>query len=270
MRDSWLKLVGSVLRPARPHLERCLREHERHLVARRLFAEERRRAIADCEARIESARAVVLAENDGIVTSRMTDLEREWRTISRSDPDGGLMDLWAQIAPFSWIDRKRWRDSDPDARLDAAIALAADVEGVETAESAIDALRVALAAWGTPIGSRIRWRSFEHDSECTAELLAEPLRAAREVLSASGVRSVALERAQHLARDVQEAALLRFPERPLLARGLAHAAFVDCAWCSAPLAARPNPVKALREIWSAGYVLSAIDRSGVTVELPRL
>jgi len=211
----------------------------------------------------------VLAENDGIVTSWMTDLEREWRTLSRSDPDGRLMDLWARVAPLSWIDRKRWRDSDPAVQVDAAIALAADVEGVEAAESAIDALRVALAAWGTPIGPRIRWRSFEHDSECTAEWLAAPLREACEALSAGGLESVVLERAQHLERDILEAALVRFPERALLASGLAHAALVDCVLRAASLA-RPNPVTALCAIWTKGYVLSAIGTSGVTVEIPPL
>jgi hypothetical protein len=158
VRDSWLKLVDSVLRPARPHLARCLLERERHLAARRLFAEERAGAITKCEARIESERAQVLAANDGVIRSRMTDLEREWRTLSRSDPEDGLMDLWARIAPVSWIDRKPWRDCAPAERLDVAIALAADVDGVEVAESAVGSLRVALAAWGTSMGSPARVR----------------------------------------------------------------------------------------------------------------
>lgn len=200
----------------------------------------------------------------------MTDLEREWRTLSRSDPEGGLMDLWARIAPFSWIDRKRWRDGDHAVQLDTAIALAADVEGVEAAESAIDSLRVALATWGIPIGARIRWRPFEQDSDSTAELLAEPLRAACEALSARDVESVALERARHLERDVRDRACVRFPERALLAESLAHAAFFDCVWHAASLAGRSSPVTPLRAIWTAGYVLSAIDASGVTVEIPRL
>ena len=212
---------------------------------------------------------------DGVVSSRMTDLEREWRTLSRPDPDAGLMDLWARIAPPSWLDRKRWRDSEPSARLDAAIALAADVEGVEAAESAVASLRVALEAWGTPIGARIRWRSFEREPDPTTPLLAEPLlaaplRAAREALSRRGVESVVLERAGLLEREVHEAALVRFPARALLARELAHAAFVDCVWCAAPVAERPNPVTSLRALWKAGYALSALDASSVTVELPPL
>lgn len=270
MLNSWLELVDTVLRPARPRLERCLRERESHLAARKVVVEGQTRAIAQCVANIESARAEVFDAKDGVVTSRMTDLEREWRRLSRPDPDAGLMDLWARIAPPSWIDRKRWRDSEPAARLDAAIALAADVEGVETAESALDALRVALAPWRTPIGARIRWRPFEHDAGCTAPLLAEPLRAAREALCGRGAESVVVERAQRLERDVHEAALVRFPDRAALAGELAHAAFVDSIWYAARLIASPNPVTSLRRLWRAGYVLSAIDASSVTVAFPPL
>jgi hypothetical protein len=270
MRDSWLGLVNSVLRPARPHLERCLQERGQHLAARRLFVDARLHAIANCERRIETARAAVLAANDGIVASHMTNLEREWRRLSRRDPDAGLMDLWARIAPASWMDRKRWRDSDGAAQLDAAIALAADVDGVEAAESATRALRVALAAWGYPIGPRIRWRSFERDSDRTSELLAEPLRAAGEALDALDTRPVVLERAQLLERDVQEAVLGRFPDRPLLARSIARAAFVDFVWRAAAIGDRPNPTSSLRALWETGYAISDIGISSVTLEIPRL
>jgi hypothetical protein len=263
-------LVDSVLRPARPHLERCLREREMHLAARRAFVEERARAIANCRARIEDARAAVFAANDGVVTSRMGELEREWRMLSRPDPDDGLMDLWARVAPLSWIDRKRWRDSEPARRIDAAIALAADAGGVEAAESAIGSLRVALAPWGTSIGSRIRWSASEHDFGHTAELLSEPLRAAGEAISARRSLAAVLERAQRLEREVHDAARVRFSQRPRLADALAHAAMVDCVWRSSPLAARPNPVSSLRELWKTGYVLSAIDASGVTAAIPPL
>jgi len=267
MRDSWLTLVDRVLRPSRPHIERCVRERDHHLAARRAIAEERARKIADCERRIESARAEVFAANDGVVSSRMTALEREWRTLSRPDPDAGLMDLWARIAPASWIDRKRWHDSDPAARLDAAIALAADASGVETAESAIDALRLALAPWGTPLGSQIRWRAFDRDREIVVPLLADPARAACEAVTSPAV----LERARLLECDVREAAQARFPERPSLVRDIAHAAFVDCVWHAAPrqapFAGRLNPVAPLRDLWKTGYVLSAIDVSSVTIEI---
>jgi SAM-dependent methyltransferase len=54
--------------------------------------ETRAQAIADCERRIEDARATVLAKNDGVVTARMTDLEREWRTLARAVPGHDLVD----------------------------------------------------------------------------------------------------------------------------------------------------------------------------------
>lgn len=270
MRDSWLGLVDSVLRPARPHLERCLPERERHLETRRLFGEARARAIASCERRIEAARAAVFAANDGVVGARMTDLEREWRSLSRPDTDAGLMDLWARIAPSSWIDRKRWRDSSAADRLDAAIALAADVDGVEAAESAIRAFGAALVPWGTRIGSSIRWQPFERDADCTTDLLAEPLRAALEAISPSDATPVVLARAQDLEHDVHGAARARLPDRPLLARGLARAAFVDSVWRAAVLDGPTDPIAPLRALWATGYAISAIDSSGVTLEIPRL
>jgi hypothetical protein len=270
MRDSWLKLVGGVLRPARPGLDGCRTELQRHLEARRLVAEERARAIADCEARIEGARAAVFAARDGVVTSRMTDLEREWRRLSRPDPEGGWMALWERIAPTSWLDRKRWRDSDPAVRVDAAIALAADADGVEAAEAAIDRLRAALAAWGTAIGARVRWRLFAGDFEGTSALLAEPLRAARDALSARDGGGMVLDGGRRLEADVLAAALARFPDRPVLARALAHAAFADVVWRGASLDAGSNPVTPLRQLWGAGYALSSLGAQGVTVEIPAL
>ena len=270
MRDAWLNLVDSVLRPARPHRERCLRARESHVAGRRLLAEGRARALAECAARIESARAAIFAANDGVVPSQMRDLEREWQRLARLDPDGGVMDLWARIAPPSWIDRKRWRDSEPAARIDAAVALAADVEGVEAAEAAIGALRVALGAWGTPVGARIRWRAREHDFERTDELLAAPLRASRDALSPRGAHAIVLERATRLEEEVLEAARVRFSPRPVLARALAHAAFVDGFVRAASLSRRPDPVTPLRALWRTGYVLSEIDPSGVVLEIPAL
>lgn len=270
MRDSWLGLVDSLLRPARPRLETCAAERERCLDERRAAAGARARAKARCEARIEGLRAEVFAAKDGVVSARMTDLEREWRILSRPDADAGLMDLWARIAPASWIDRKRWRDSEPEARVDAAIALAAGVEGVEAAERAVASLRVALSAWDIEIGPRIRWRAFAGDGELVVPLLSAPLTAAREALASRGVESVVLERAQHLEREIHEAARARFPEREGLARDLAHAAFVDAVWHAAFLAAPPNPVSSLRDLWKSGYVLSALDASGMILELPPL
>jgi hypothetical protein len=270
MRDSWLDLVDRVLRPARPQLDRCLELREPYLEARRRFTDERSRAIASCEARIEAARAVVLAAKDGVVTSEMTDLEAEWRRLSRTDPDGGLMDLWARIAPSSWIDRKRWRDSHRSTQLDAAIALAADPAGVDAAERAVHALRAALGAWSVPIGARVRWRCFEHDFDATPELLEKPRRVALEALSMRDGQAMVLSCARGLERDVLEAAWVRFPERPDLGRALAEVAFLDVVSRAAPLAPGANPVSALVALWRAGYVLAAVDEHGVTVEIPAL
>lgn len=239
-------------------------------MARRLHAEQRLRARQRCEADIESARAAVFAAEDGVVSSRMTELEREWRRLSRTDRDGGLMDLWAKIAPPSWIDRKRWRDSPSESQLDVAVALAADADGIDAAEHAVGALRGALAAWGMPVGARVRWRPFADDAEPVTSLLAAPLHAARESLAALGVEAIVVERAQQVERRVLEAAASRFPERPLMSQGLAHAAFVDGVWRAAPPNGRANPVAALSALWMTGYVLAAVDATGVTLELPPL
>jgi hypothetical protein len=269
MRDTWLEILDRVFHPARPDLERCLSERERHAADRRVFAEERARAIADCERRINDARRAVFETNDGVVTSRMTDLEREWRRLSRQDPEDGLMDLWARVAPASWIDRKRWRGCAPASRVDAAIALAADAENVEAAEEALGALRSALAAHGISVGPLIRWRWFERDAETVAVLLREPLRAACEACPAADRASI-FARARRFEHGILQKALARFPERPLLARELGHAAFVDFLWRAAPLDIARNPVAALRALWKTGYVLSEADAKSVTLEIPPL
>jgi hypothetical protein len=268
--DSWLELVDCVLRPARPQLMPCLRERDLHRAAGRRLVEEQARALLDCRNRIEAARAAVLAADDGVIPARMTDLEREWRGLSRFDAEGGLMELWARIAPSSWIDRKRWRDSDAGAMLDAATALAADVLGIEAAEAAVGSLRAALAEWGVRLGPRVRWRSFDSDADCVSELLTEPLRAAREAVAKRDAGPVMLTRNQQLECAVQEAAIARFPERPLLAQGLARAAFVDGLLRATAITDRPNPVISLRELWQAGYTLGAVSELSVTLELPPL
>ncbi len=43
-------------------------------------------AMAECERRIDEARAIVLAKSDGVVTKHMTALEREWLTLARAKP----------------------------------------------------------------------------------------------------------------------------------------------------------------------------------------
>ncbi len=280
---AWFELIGSVLRPRRSGLERCRQEREGYVVARRAKSERTTRAVKDCERSIETLRAQLFAANDGFVGARMTELERTWRTLSRVDPDAGLMDLWARIAPASWIDQKRWRGSSSTTRLDAATLLAADVSGVEAAESAVRSLGLALAAWGTPLGSRIQWRLPDEETQDRPDhaeaLLATPLRAASEALVASDVEEIVVGRARRFQDEVREAARSRIPERPDLVRSIAHAAFVDYLFDAVArgsdarsaqrgLGDRPNPVVPLSALWATGYAIAAVDSSGVTLEIP--
>ena len=272
-RDSWVRLVDAVLRPRRPHRERCENARVRYLENQRTCSGARAAAIASCVRRIENARRDVFAANDGVVPARMTELEREWRLLSRPDPDGGLMDLWAKIAPPSWIDRKPWRDSAAAKRLDVTLALASDIESVEAAERAARALRAALGPWRpAPIGDRIRWRAadVDEDTEVLPALLAEPLRAATAALARRDTAPVVLEQARHLETEVLAAASARLPTRAGLARDLAHAAFVGHVWQAAAMAEQPDPVTPLRALWATGYTLSAADAAAITLEIPSL
>jgi hypothetical protein len=268
MRDSWLNLVGRLFQPARARLETCLEARSTHAEARRVAAARQARAVADCIARIEAARAEVFAANDGIVTSRMTDLERQWRWLSRTDPDAGLMDVWARIAPATWLEKKRWREVEATTRLDAAIALASDVDGVEAAEAAVSALRATLAPWGRTIGARIRWHWFEADFAATDELYETALDAATAVHAASPRAGAVLERARGIGCEARELVLARFPDREVLAAAVAHAAFIDALWHGGALRGRASPATPLIDLWRSGYVLSAIDSEGVTIAMP--
>jgi hypothetical protein len=241
MADVWLELPGSLLRPARPDAARCLKERERHLTERKRLSDERGRKIADCERRIEHLRAAVFAASDGVVGRRMTELEREWRMLAKVDPDAGLMDLWARVAPPAWHDQKRWRDCPAIDRVDIAVALACDVEGVEAAEEGARRLRsVYETEAGLTIAARIGWRLFDHD---------------RAVF----VTSTAREAAPPIREDVRDAVLARFPDRPLFARDVAHLATQKGAL-----------VDAVRAIWRSGYGVHTLDAGGITLELPPL
>lgn len=239
MADVWLELPGSLLRPARADAARCLQERELHLRERRRLSDARGWAIADCERRIELARAAVFAASDGVVGAKMTDLEREWRLLGKVDPDAGLMDLWSRIAPARWHDRKRWRDCAPIDRVDIAVALASDVDGVDAAEEAVLRLRAAYADRGVVLGSRIGWRFFDQDRAVFVTTFREPPPRVRE--------------------DVRDAVLARFPERPLFAR--------DVAW----LATQKGDVAlAVRSVWRAGYGIRTLDTHGITLEIAPL
>lgn len=267
MRDSrWLGLVDSVLRPARPRLALCAEEREKHLVRAKESAERRLRAIADCELRIRLARAVVFAADDGVVTKSMTALEREWRQLSRVDRDGGIMELWSRIALPAWIDRKLWRTSAPASQLDAAVSLASDPEGVESAERAARALATSLRAWQVPIGSRLGFRADDRDVDATTELLAPPFLAACEALASFDGAALVVERARGFEREVHDAIATLHPVRPSLARSIAHAAFVDAVCRAAEIDAAPT--SALRDLWATGYTLAAVDADGITIAIP--
>jgi hypothetical protein len=272
--NPWFAVTERLLRPARPDLDRSAREAEIHRESLRASLDERALALARCVARIESTRAAVFAADDGAVPRLMTDLEREWLTLSRRDMDGELMGLWARMTPRSWHDRKRWRGTAASLQAEAATALASDVAGVEAAESAVMALRSALAAWGVHVGGRIRWRAFESDAESDSAsvttLLAEPRSAVEAALAGHRAEQAIRSRGERLKREVHELAVARLGGRPRLAEGIAHAALVDSLVRAAPLEGRPNPVTPLSALWVTGYALAEADASGVTIELPRL
>lgn len=241
MADVWLDLPGALLRPTRSDRARCLAEREGHLARRKAMSDVRLRAIADCERRIDQARAAVFAASDGVVGATMTILEREWRTLSKVDPDGGVMDLWARIAKPEWHDQKRWRDCPAIDRLDLAVALASDAEGVEAAEAAARRLRAAYATEGVTIAARLMWRFTDHDRAVFVTTFREPPPRLRE--------------------DVRDAVLARLPDRPLFARDVAYLATAT---------ERREIVEAARAIWRAGYGIQAIEPHGITLELPPL
>lgn len=269
MQDPWLNLLAVPLRPQRPLLAACLRAREAHLASRREAAEARASAIARCTARIDAARAEVFAANTGIVTARMTELEREWRTLSRPDLEGGLMDLWARIAPAAWIDQKRWRDSAPVARLEAAVALASDPEGVEVAEQSARALATALRAAGGDVSPRVRWQAFASDVTL-APLLDRALSRALHAFSTDTVRERVIARARVLEERVITAGNVAQPERPVLVQSLALAAFLDFVWRGTACPAEENPTTHLRAIWKTGYFVAAADENGVVLTFPEV
>jgi SAM-dependent methyltransferase len=79
----WLEMYEAHDLAARSELGRA---HDRESGAHERVAASPRHAIADCERRIHAVRQAVLARNDGVVPARMTDLEREWRMLSRAEP----------------------------------------------------------------------------------------------------------------------------------------------------------------------------------------
>lgn len=219
-------------------------------------------AIADCVRRIEDARERVFAAGDGRVPSTMTDLEREWRRLARVDPEGGVMDLWARVAPAAWLDRKPWRGAD----LDLAMALASDASGTDRAAASVRSLRERL---GADVGPRVRWAWLDGDADAAFSLLAGPLALAQDALSRRDWELVAFARAHALEDAVHDAVLATWPERPMLARSVSLAALVEAIWVAAALPVGGCPIGPLRELWATGYVITAADAEGVTLAMPR-
>ena len=255
-----------MLRPARPHLDRCLRERDRHVAKRRELKEESSKAIRECEQQIVALREDVFAANDGFVGSRMTELERTWRRLSRVDSDAGMMELWTAIAPPTWVDQKRWRGAQGNS-VDLATLLAADVDGVEAAEKAARALY--------PDRTRIAWRLAEDGADPTSNLatsadtvLAEAVVLAHQALAVSEKLPIIVARAQAMENDVQEIALTRFAQSPIAARAVGRVALAEYLIRAAELPAQQARVDALCALWSTGYVIAHADDTTITLEVP--
>jgi hypothetical protein len=278
MASVWANLVDRVLRPEQPRFASCDEAGRAHSALVRARTDERAHALADCERRIETARANVFASGDGVVGAQMTTLEREWRVLHRraATDDGALRDLWSQIAPPAWIDHPRYRDSEPALQLRAAVALASDPEGVERAEAAVASLAAALAPWDARAahwGRRPRWRAAAMPAieDSVVDIHASVLAMLGQSLAQNDAAPIVFARAFALRRLVLRAARRRkiVTRGRSLARELAHVAFLDLAWGAAealgaraydgtPVAAYPNPVAPLMELWSTGYLLCAL------------
>lgn len=267
MEDVWISAARRLSRPARLDLPRCLRARAEHV--ERLRARERERASARsaCEAEIERERARVFGADDGVVSSRMTELERAWRRLSRTDPEAGLMDLWAEVVPRTWVDRKRWRESPPSAWVDAAVALASDVPGVEAAEGAARRLSAALSAWGVALGPpRFRLAPI-HDVAIVERLLREPLKRSLDGLLRGGVARRVVERAHLRERAVCDAARAALCPGSPLAAEVAHGAFVADVLRAARLDLA-DPTAPLADLLRTGYAISSADASALVLIVP--
>ena len=263
---NWDHIVAGVLRPARPELARCLRAVEEYSAARADHANNRMRALADIESRIQGARDRVFAVGTGVVTSEMTALEREWREASRDTRDSrDLERLWQRIAPERWLAQPERLPT----TLDAVAALAADPDGVDEAELAARALGTALARWDVPVGGRTEWcvareLTFAVRSEV---LFAAPVAAAGEVVEHADVQA-----AHRQSREIRQrlGALGVQTRNSSVGRELGFLAFASTLWAAAALrdpklAELPNPIAPALRIWRLGYALTGADASLVVL-----
>jgi hypothetical protein len=262
MNAAWNGLLAALLRPARPLLAQCRARAEEHANTDRHARELHAQALADCRARIELARSSVFEAGDGVVDARMTALEREWLALARAErPNGrGERALLAQ-------------------------ALASDPEGIVRAESCARHFASTLSAWGLEVGATMTWLIADEPvigARARADALLDvPLRALTAAIAPTyGAEGVGA-RAQRLERELLDAA----SDSPIVA-DVALVARVDFFWRACAIDGRcvpagyPNagrkfdelesPAAALLDLWRTGYVLTAIDSTGMTLGAPQL
>ena len=288
MPASWNELVDSMLQPARPLLSQCRARAEAHGISERRASQRRDRELADCQKRIETARAAIFKAGDGVVGARMTALEREWLAHQRAErsPEERALELWNEMAPRRWAGRLRSPfTGDPTADLEAAVMLASDPEGVERAESCGLRLAAALSTWGFEVRAAVRWRvASDPVIETRAEqLLAGPLSALTAALTSTYGAEALVARAHRIERAVLDAAAgsALLSSREALVTDLALVARVDFLWSACSVEARrvpadhlnagrafgelENPAAALLDLWKTGYLLAALEGDGVAL-----
>lgn len=262
MDAQWQEVVECLLRPKRAGQERVAAAKTRFDALRRERLAERARALAAAVAEIESARAVVFARDDGIVSAEMTALERRWRALSRPDEDGEAMDYWSLLVPARWLDRKLFRGAPRGQALALAGALASDLDGVEAVEAAVADLARTLGAHGGSVGGRARFVFADAGEGRSANTLDAPLASARAELDRTACRGSVEQRARAIEASVRDAARARGGVRAELVEAVARAAAAETLLEAARLV---NPIEPLRRLWCAGYLLVHADEAGVVV-----
>lgn len=273
MGEAWSKLIERVLEPERRHLAHCDEARARWERMHRVDSEARSNALRACEARIEELRAEVFAASDGVVPARMTELEREWRWRARHDNEAELVALWAHVLPPlaspSWVDRKAWRDSERESWVEAAIALAADIDNVQAAEAAIERLRELVLPYGLALPRRTRWRLMAQEGPGAPQLFEGALEHARSACPPSEKDAIFVA-ADGESRRVYDSMVNHRPDLTNLASDFARATFLDFVWRASALRQGDNPVGALSDLWQKGYAIAEIEPHSIVLWLPPL
>lgn len=287
MESSFHDLARTLLRPTPTRLEHCWAIAAAQQARRRKGTEERTRRLAECERRIEAARARVFAAADGVVREEMTSLEREWRTLAqglRLDPSDVAM-LWRAVAPRGSSAALPLRDgTDGERGWDAVIALASDPDGVAKAESSARLLTEALSGWGVTAARRVEWVvSLALPTRSIAEALFDaPTRASQAALVATyGGDAIVLRAARHREELFARLTVASRGAGQELVSDVAQASFTQHLWNACvverrvvpdghPNAGRsfhdlPHPTTALVELWRTGYVLLSVGTEVVTL-----